>query len=75
MRWLIALGLILVLAPLAACTDPTSATRHQIDHGSGVMTVARPRPTAPVSIPDSVGIPPSIPPIIEEAPAELGDVQ
>lgn len=76
MRSLIMAHGIIVLTILAtACADPTAPTFPD-DYGRGtVARVARPTPTPPVSIPDSVGIPPSIPPIFEEAPTGFDTTQ
>ena len=51
---------------VAACGDPFGPS-NPVDHPTTVEAL-RQRPAVPVSVPDSVGIPPSIPPIYEEAP-------
>ena len=51
---------------VAACGDPLGPS-NPVDHPTTVEAL-RQRPAVPVSVPDSVGIPPSIPPIYEEAP-------
>lgn len=50
----------------AACGDPLGPS-DPVDQPTTVEAL-RHRPSAPASVPDSVGIPPSIPPIYEEAP-------
>lgn len=67
-------GGILVAALITACADPVGPPRQVVDP-TVVAAFARQRPTAPVSVPDSIGIPPSIPPIFEEVPAELDGSQ
>ncbi|HJU68541.1 MAG TPA: hypothetical protein VJ650_09885 [Gemmatimonadaceae bacterium] len=51
----------------AACSEPSGPAGPPMTQQTTVEVV-RQRPTVPGSIPDSVGIPPSIPPIYEEAP-------
>jgi hypothetical protein len=51
---------------VAACGDPFEPS-NPVDHPTTVEAL-RQRPAVPVSVPDSVGVPPSIPPIYEEAP-------
>ena len=74
MHSIIAVG-ILAAALVTACADPVGPSQHVVDDPTVVAAFARQRPTAPVSAPDSIGIPPSIPPIFEEVPAELGGSQ
>ena len=66
---------ILAAALIAACADPVGPPPQVVDAPSVVAAFARQRPTAPVSVPDSIGIPPSIPPIFEEVPAEIDGAQ
>lgn len=68
-------GGILAAALIAACADPMGPPPQLVDAPTVVTAFARQRPTAPVSVPDSIGIPPSIPPIFEEVPAELDGSQ
>ena len=73
MRSLIIEAGIIVLATLtAACADPVAPVLPGVE-ARGL--VARRGPTAPVPVPDSVGIPPSIPPIFEEAPPGFDTAQ
>ena len=75
MHSMIARGLVFVVA-VAACGTPTSPTQHLVDDGSIDVELARHRPLVPATMPDSAGIPPSpIPPIVEEAPADLDGTQ
>lgn len=68
-------GGILAAALITACADPVGPPQQVVDDPTVVAAFARQRPTAPVSVPDSIGIPPSIPPIFEEVPAELDGSQ
>jgi hypothetical protein len=68
-------GGILAAALITACADPVGPPQQVVDDTTVVAAFARQRPTAPVSVPDSIGIPPSIPPIFEEVPAELDGSQ
>jgi len=74
MRSIIVGGLVLLAPMLTSCADPTSPTP-QPAHDVVLAAFARQRPTVPFLVPDSVGIPPSIPPIFEEVPAELDGTQ
>lgn len=60
--------LILTAMLIAACADPVRPTPPPGYDPTVVAAVSRQRAPAPVSVPDSVGIPPSIPPIFEELP-------
>ncbi len=71
MRSIITRGLAFLAATLASCADPTSSIRPLTEDAAVSGAFARQRPTSPTSVPDSIGIPPSIPPIFEEMPAEL----
>jgi hypothetical protein len=62
---------LLAAALLAACADPVGPTQQLVDDPTVFEAFARKRPAEPVSVPDSIGIPPSIPPIFEEVPADL----
>jgi hypothetical protein len=76
MRSLIIGHSVIVLTMAAtACADPVAPTLPGVDDRSTIARVARGGPTAPASVPDSVGIPPSIPPIFEQAPPELDTAQ
>jgi hypothetical protein len=71
MHSIVGVGLVLASAiVIAACTDPATspAPRPESD------LARRPAP-APVGVPDSIGITPTIPPIYEEVPAEIGGPQ
>ena len=69
MHSMIAGPIVIVSAMLlAACADPIGPGRNTLGNPTVVATLARGRPGAPVPVPDSVGIPPSIPPIHEEVP-------
>ena len=60
---------ILAAALIAACADPVGPAPQVVDDPTFYAAFARKRPSPPVSIPDSVGIPPMPPPIFEEMPA------
>ena len=60
---------------IAACSDPSGPHPFVVDEPASVPTFARHRPTVPVSVPDSVGIPASPPPIVEEAPPGFDEAQ
>ena len=53
---------------VSACTDPIGPTEGIGRTPSVAAERSRQPATGPISVPDSVGIPPSIPPIYEEAP-------
>ena len=63
-------------ATLSACADPIGPTK-VIGRGPSVAAERGRRPgTGPISVPDSIGIPPSpIPPIYEEAPPNFDGAQ
>jgi len=75
MRSIIVGGLVLLAPILTSCADPTSPTPQPAHDAAVLAAFARHRPTVPFLVPDSVGIPPSIPPIFEEVPAELDGTQ
>jgi hypothetical protein len=55
---------------LVACADPSGPS--QVVRDPTTFARLGPRwPTGPMAPPDSVGIPPSIPPIYDEIPLEL----
>lgn len=57
---------------LSACADPIGPTEIIRRRPSVAVELARRPATGPISVPDSVGIPPSpMPPIYEEAPLTL----
>jgi hypothetical protein len=58
-------GVILASAILLACGDPVGPKPQPESE-----LARRPAP-GPITVPDSIGIPPSIPPIYEEAPAGI----
>ena len=62
---------ILAAMMIAACADPVRPTPPLAYDPAVVAAASRQRATAPVPVPDSVGIPPSFPPIFEELPAEV----
>lgn len=60
---------------LSACADPIGPTE-VIGRGPSMVVERAHRPgTGPISVPDSIGIPPSIPPIYEEAPLNFDGAQ
>lgn len=67
---------LLWAVPLSACADPIGPTEI-IGRGPTVAVERARRPaTGPISVPDSIGIPPSpVPPIYEEAPLNLDGAQ
>ena len=64
-------GRLVILAAMliAACADPMRPTPPPAYETAVVAAASRQRATAPV--PDSVGIPPSIPPIFEQLPSDV----
>ena len=76
MRSLIIGHSVIVLTMVAtACADAVAPALPGVHDRSTVPRIARGGPTAPASVPDSVGIPPSIPPIFEQAPPEFDTAQ
>ena len=71
-NWSIAAVVTLSLSACGNPIGPDSVTR-----GRPSVAVERSRrpPTGPITVPDSVGIPPSIPPIYEELPPGLDVAQ
>jgi hypothetical protein len=65
---IMARGAMVLAFLIAACAVPSAPPNPGVDRPTTVEAF-RQRPTVPGSFPDSVGIPPSIPPIYEEAPA------
>ena len=66
---------LLSVVTLSACADPIGPTEI-IGRGPSVAVARARRPgTGPISVPDSIGIPPSIPPIYEEAPLDIDGAQ
>ena len=63
--------IILSAALVAACADPVGPGSTIVRDPTVIAQLARERPTAPAAPPDSAGIPRSIPPVYEEAPAGL----
>ena len=60
---------------LFACADPIGPTE-DIGRGPSVAVERARRPgIGPISVPDSIGIPPSIPPIYEQAPLDFDGAQ
>jgi len=64
--------LFLTSVVLVACTDPSGPTGHVVRDPT-VFASGGPRTRPPT--PDSIGIPPSIPPIHEEVPEGFNDLQ
>jgi hypothetical protein len=64
--------IVLTVIAIAACADPTGPGRTIVGDPTVIAHLGRERPTVPGFPPDSVGIPPSIPPVYEEVPPELG---
>jgi hypothetical protein len=60
---------VIALVAVVACTQPSGPEQSPGDEPATVAMLARQRSPVPATVPDSVGIPPSIPPIVEEAPA------
>lgn len=62
---------VLAATLIAACADSVGPIPRSADDPTVVAALVRERPTTPVSVPDSVGIPPSIPPIFEQLPPDF----
>lgn len=60
---------------LAACADPFGPPVRVVGDPTTFARLGPRWPTVPIAPPDSVGIPPSIPPIYEEVPSEFGGAQ
>lgn len=68
-RWPV---VVLWAVSLSACADPVGPTEVT---GPSVLEDMRRPPSGPISVPDSIGIQPLIPPIYEEAPLNFDGVQ
>ena len=66
---------LLSAVTLSACADPIGPSEGIGRSPSVAVEHARRPGTGPISVPDSIGIPPSIPPIYEEAPLNLDGAQ
>jgi hypothetical protein len=76
MHSMIARPVVIVSAILlAACADPVGPGPESLGGPAVDAACARPRRGAPIPSPDSVGIPPSIPPIYEQLPGMFGTPQ
>jgi hypothetical protein len=66
-------GVVIMMAALAlaACADPFGPGPTIATDPTVIAQLARARPAVPAVPPDSAGIPPSIPPVYEEAPPGL----
>lgn len=66
-------GVVIMMAALAlaACADPFGPGPTIAKDPTVIAQLARERPAVPTVPPDSAGIPPSIPPVYEEAPPGL----
>lgn len=66
-------GAVVIMAALvlAACADPFGPGPTIARDPTVIAQLARERPAVPTVPSDSAGIPPSIPPVYEEAPAGL----
>lgn len=66
-----AVVIVAALVLLAACADPFGPGPTIARDPTVIARLARERPAVPTVPSDSAGIPPSIPPVYEEAPAGL----